>query len=424
MMRRITRLNVATLTVIAWALWLGVLTGRAEMFLVTLPLLIGTVWVRFRTAPPHYSLTHEISTARLFEADHVTVTVTLCADSPLPQVEIFEPLPASVKGASGNRIVLALDRGQTHRWSYEIRFDARTRVALGTLHLRSWEPSGLGVCEAIHRDPKAVRVYPRPIPLRQLPDPLRTQTSVGNYVAATVGDGLEPGEIRPFVPGDRVKQVNWRASLRLGGLHVTRHQEERNADVVLMLDTLSHVGTGTATTLNASVGAAASLAAAYLARKDRVGLIDYGGVFSWVRPGSGRAQLERLLDVLLRADVTFTYVTRDLALVPPRVLPPQALVIALSPLLDGRFISAARDLAARGFDLVVLAVDPVPFAVASLRFSRVAETAGRLWSLERRIQLGELCRHGLRVLEWNPAEPIDQALARLGRYRRRRAMAG
>lgn len=97
------------------------------------------------------------------------------------------------------------------------------------------------------------------------------------FLRAELGDGIEPGDIQPFVQGDRVKQVNWRASLRLGTLYVIQHCCERNADVVLMLDTLASVGAPSATTLDGSIRAAASLAAAYLARKDRVGLIEYGG---------------------------------------------------------------------------------------------------------------------------------------------------
>jgi len=53
------------------------------------------------------------------------------------------------------------------------------------------------------------------------------------------GAGIEPGDIREFAPGDAIRQVNWRASLRLGKLYVTQHHREHNADVVLMLDTLA-----------------------------------------------------------------------------------------------------------------------------------------------------------------------------------------
>jgi uncharacterized protein (DUF58 family) len=217
--------------------------------------------------------------------------------------------------------------------------------------------------------------------------------------------------------------VNWRATLRLGTLHVTQHHRERNADVVLMLDTLSEVGAPGATVVDVAVRGAATLAAAYLARRDRVGLIEYGGQLRWVRPGSGRAQLQRLLDTLLDASVVFTYVSRDVDLIPPRILPTQALVLALSPLLDARFVRAATDLAARGFDLVVIAVSPVASARAAVRGGRVADLAARLWSLERRVQLDALRRRGLTIVDWDGVEPLDVALAALRQPRRRRVLA-
>ena len=96
---------------------------------------------------------------------------------------------------------------------------------------------------------------------------------------------------------------------------------------------------------------------------------------------------------------------------PPRVLPPQALVIALTPLLDPRFARAAVDLAARGFDLVMLVVSPVGVTRAALAPSPTTDLACRLWSLERRAQLDELQRRGLPVLEWKPPEPLEGALA-------------
>jgi uncharacterized protein (DUF58 family) len=247
---------------------------------------------------------------------------------------------------------------------------------------------------------------------------------VGDYLSPALGDGIEPGDVRPFAPGDRVRQVNWRASLRLGTLHVTQRQREPNADVVLMLDTLAEVGAAPETTLDLGVRAAASLATGYLARKDRVGVVTYGGLIHWVRPGSGRVQYERLVDALLRASVVFTYVAKDLAVVPPRVLPPQALIIAITPLVDPRFARAALDLAGRGFDVAVLAVSPVTVTRAAVRPSPAVDLACRLWALERRAALAELRRHGVTVLEWEPPEPLERALAGAGRRRPRLAMAG
>jgi uncharacterized protein (DUF58 family) len=419
---RITRLGVSLLSLLALALFVGVLSGRVELFLVAAPLALG-LFGGMRRPAPLVTVTHEVSATRLFEGERTTVTVTLTAADGAPQLEVLEPLPPSAELLSGsNRTVVAVRAGKPVRWSYELRLPERGRIVLGTLYLRAWDPMGLAVSERVHHDPKVIRVYPPATPVRRVPVPLRTQTSAGNYVSPLVGEGLEPGEIRPFASGDRIKHVNWRASLRLGRLFVTRYHQERNADVVLMLDTLSQAGAGAATTVGASLRGAASLAAAYLARKDRVGLIEYGGVLRWVKPGSGRAHFERLLDTLLRADVTFTYVAKDLGLVPPRVLPSQALVIALSPLLDPRFTAAAIDLAGRGFDLIVVAVDPVDVTRAVSRRDLLGETAGRVWRLERRVQLAELRSRGLRVVEWDPEESIELALARAGRSRPGRAL--
>ena len=218
--------------------------------------------------------------------------------------------------------------------------------------------------------------------------------------------------------------MNWRATLALGTLHVTQHHRERNADVVLLLDTLSEAGPDGETVVDVAVRGAAALATAYLARKDRVGLIEYGGQPRWVKPGSGRAQQERLLDTLLDASVVFTFVNRDLELVPPRILPPQALILALSPLLDARFVKAATDLAARGFDLVVIAISPVAPALAAVPPGPIARLAARLWTLERRAEIDRHRRAGLTVVEWDGIEPLDAALAPLRRPRLRRVVAG
>jgi uncharacterized protein (DUF58 family) len=422
---RSTTLNVSFLTLVGWALFLGVLTGRADLALVAVPLVVALVAGRRAVARPRWTLSREMSADRLFEDERVTVTLTLRAEGALPLVELLEPLPPRVRLERGrNHAFFTLRSGEEVRWTFALRCGGRQQLRLDGPHVRLWGPLGLAATETRHRAPQTVAVYPHITPIRQLPRPLRTQTFVGNYVSPAQGEGIEPGDIRPFAPGDHVRHVNWRATLRLGTLHVTRHHRERNADVVLLLDSLSEVGADGGTVVDVAARGAAALAAAYLARKDRVGLIEYGGLLRWVKPGSGRAQLQRLLDTLLHASVIFTYVTRELDLIPPRILPAQALVLALSPLLDARFLRVLTDLAARGFDLVVIAVSPVTAARAVASRSPVADIAARLWALERRAQLDEYRRHGLTIIEWDGVQPLDVALAALRRPRHRRWAAG
>ena len=413
---RPTALNVSLLTLVGWGLFLGVLTGRAEPVLVAVPLVVALAAGQRVSALPTLDIDHVVSADRLLEDERVTVTVTLRAARSVPLVEVLEPLPPGARVERGrHHAFFALRAGEQVRWEFTLRCDGRQRLRLGGPHLRLWGPLGLAAAESRYRAPQSVAVYPRLAAVRHPPRPIRTQTFVGNHVSPAQGEGIEPGDIRPFTPGDHVRHVNWRATLRLGRLHVTQHHRERNADVVLLLDTLSEVGPPGATVVDAAVRAAATLAAAYLARKDRVGLIEYGGQLRWVRPGSGRAQLQRLLDTLVDASVVFTYVTRDVELIPPRILPPQALVVALSPLLDSRFVRAATDLTARGFDLVVIAVSPVGPSRAAVPRGAVADLAARLWALERRVQLAEHRRRGLTIVDWNGVDPLDAALAGLRR---------
>jgi uncharacterized protein (DUF58 family) len=413
-------LAIATL-----ALFLGAAFARVDLVLVAVPCLLALLVGMAVDTAATYAVTHQVSQTRLFEGDVFTVTVTIVAHSTIPLLEILEPLPPSVEVVAGNtHAAFSLTAGQTVQWCYTLRCVRRSRFTLGHLYVRLHGRAGCLLREQQHDTPQPCAVYPRIVPLRRAVRPPRTQVYVGNYVSPAQGEGIEFGNIRPFAPGDQIKRLNWRASLRLHDLHVNDYHQERNADVVLMLDTLTNVGSPALNTLDLCVRVAASLAWAYVRRKDRVGLIAYGGAFRWLRPGVGRAHLQRLLDQLLEATVVFSYVTRDLALVPRRVLPPQALVIAISPLVDERFLHAVQDLQARAFTVLLLTVSPVEVTRAMVQPSPVNDLTCRLWALEREAQLNTLRQQGFMVLEWSPEIPLELVFATLTQRRHvRRRMA-
>src|SRR4029079_11108347 len=95
--------------------------------------------------------------------------------------------------------------------------------------------AGDGNCEGRER----LRVYPREERLRQLVRPARTQLGAGNQVSRSRGDVIEFADLRPFNAGDRLRLIHWRASARRGELWVTELHPERNADVVIFLDTFA-----------------------------------------------------------------------------------------------------------------------------------------------------------------------------------------
>ena len=259
---------------------------------------------------------------------------------------------------------------------------------------------------------RPILAFPR---VQQLPRPWRTRSSFGNYVAAQLGTGLEPAESRLFAPGDRERHINWPASLRLGRLYVNQFHQERSADVVLLLDTLAETGASPHSSIDASVRAVTALASAYIARKDRVGLVEFGGYLRWLKPAAGRRQWERLLRAAIPASQHHTYMARTLEYVPATALPRQALVIAVSPVIDERFVKAIVDLAGRGHDVVLLAVSPVELTRRVLPDTPLSDVACALWTLEWESRIRQLRTNGITVVEWQPERPLDTALAALAR---------
>jgi uncharacterized protein (DUF58 family) len=78
---RTTRAGLSTLTLLSLALLLGVISGRAELFLAGVPLALRLLAMAQRPALSRYTLSHELSSTRLLEGEHVTVTMTLVADT-------------------------------------------------------------------------------------------------------------------------------------------------------------------------------------------------------------------------------------------------------------------------------------------------------------------------------------------------------
>jgi uncharacterized protein (DUF58 family) len=212
-----------------------------------------------------------------------------------------------------------------------------------------------------------------------------------------------------------VRAINWRASARRQGLVVNERHPERNADVVLFLDSFVDVRSDDRSVLEEAVRAAAALATRYLERRDRVGLVGFGGVLRWLQPGLGTTQRYRLIETMVETGVEPTYTWRDVNVIPVRVLPPASLVLALTPLVDPRFVNAVQDLRARRFDVVVIEVDPVPLVRPGR--SEVERSAYRLWLLEREVLRARLERSGIGIATWGNSDLVT-ALEEVRTFRR------
>ena len=70
----------------------------------------------------------------------------------------------------------------------------------------------------------------------------RAEGLVGGHRSRRPGEGTDVAGVRPFVPGDRLRRVNWRVTGRTGELHVTATYSDRDTEVLLCLDSRQDLG--------------------------------------------------------------------------------------------------------------------------------------------------------------------------------------
>lgn len=394
----------------------ALMLGRPELVAIAAPFALFVALGLLVAKEPAVIAHLELDRDRQLEGRQVQVSLELSAERAVPRLEVLLDLPEGLVTEAPNPIVIRLAWGEGREVEFPILCRHWGTYGVGEIVWRARDSFGLLVYEGTAGVTHRVKVYPRGETLQNLLRPLETQAFSGNQVARNRGEGIEFADLRPFTPGDRIRRVNWRATARRGEPWVNEMHPERNADVVLFLDTFTEARRDDLGTLDLGVRAAAALAAVYLEEKDRVGVVSFGGFLNWLTVTSGTAQLYRIVDSLLDAQIVLSYAWKDLDVIPPRTLPPRALVIALSPLLDERAVGALLDLRARGFDLAI--VELSPFSFVTKGESDVARLAFRLWQLRREALRAKYAMLGVPIVEWREGTPMEAVVEEVRAFRR------
>jgi uncharacterized protein (DUF58 family) len=168
------------------------------------------------------------------------------------------------------------------------------------------------------------------------------QQFLGQHRSVQRGRGLEFEEVRPYVPGDDARSIDWRVSARRGRLHTKLFREERERPVWLLVDLQPAMFFGSQLQLKSAlaVRTAAVLAWVSAIRGDRVGaVIANGAQMICLPPRAREAGVLPIINALL-------------ALQPraPRTPLPQTLAGALTTLQPmvhpGSLVLAISDFAA------------------------------------------------------------------------------
>jgi uncharacterized protein (DUF58 family) len=401
----------AALVVLALVAALAV--GRPELAALAIPFAVLVTVALAGAGPPSLGGSLRLERERALEGETVRASATVRNSGAGARVELHLPAAARVESAPAS-IVVWLRPGERRSAEFELTVERWGVHRVGPVLVRARDRLGAFAIEGPLGEARELRAYPGVGRLRRLVAPVRTRPVLGSQVSRERGEGIEFADLRPLVPGDRVRSINWRATSRRRVPYVNVQHPEQSADVVLFLDTFAEAEHAGAGTLDAAVQAAAALTSSYLARRDRVGLVSFGAELRWLTPSAGTRQLYRIVDALLASDARLSFAWKDVSHLPRGLLPSRALVLALTPLLDERGTAALLDLRARGYDLAVVEVSPLEHTPADE--AGALRLPLRLWRLQRDALRSRFESLGVPVAHWEHAHtsldlPVEEVIA-------------
>ncbi|OLL28667.1 MoxR protein [Burkholderia sp. SRS-W-2-2016] len=140
------------------------------------------------------------------------------------------------------------------------------------------------------------------------PPPVTSVLS-GGHASRLRGRGLNFEEIRGYVPGDDVRHLDWKASLRLGKPLVRAYTEERDRPLLVVVDQRMSMFFGSRCAFKSVTAAEVAALAVWMgfAAGDRVGGIVFNDAeVAHVKPLRSRARIKQLFGTLARMNRTLS----------------------------------------------------------------------------------------------------------------------
>ena len=194
---------------------------------------------------------------------------------------------------------------KAHAWTelrYQITPTQRGDFVFPHTQLRYQSPLGLWWRDRQLQNPDTVRVYPNFAAVAKyalLAGADRSQ-QMGIRKRRRRGQGSEFHQLREFRDGDSLRQVDWRATARQQKLISREYHDERDQNIVLLLDCgrrmrsqddqLSH--------FDHALNAMLLLSFVALRQGDAVGIATFGGQQRWLKPVRGQDMLKRILNAV------------------------------------------------------------------------------------------------------------------------------
>ena len=178
-------------------------------------------------------------------------------------------------------------------------------------------------------------------------DKIAQEIFTGKYRSAFRGKGMEFENIRPYIPGDDVRNIDWNVTARQNKAFVKQFCEEREMNIFLLIDMSRSNSFGNKKDFIAEISAALALSA--VRNNDRVGAVFFTGkVEKFIASESGKKHVLSIIENILnfRPEQTGTNLASALDYF-NRVEKKRSVVFLISDFLDDGYskelkLSAAR----------------------------------------------------------------------------------
>ena len=390
----------------------ALIVRNGELLLLAIPFLVYLIVGVIQTPSELSVLAKRSMDKRSVIAQEMVETRILVRNKGNALVNLYlkdtvSPSMKILDGEAHQRIYLSA--GGTTELNFRFKA-ARGVYSWKTIHACASDPFGLFDLECDIPAVGEILFRPAPMRIRSINlKPRFTLHAAGPVSARLAGPGTDFWGVREYRAGDSLRRLNWRLAARYPQkLFTNEYEREEIADFGFILDTrkITNADVLEDSLFEYSVSAVASLAEGFLKDGNRVSLLVFGKSIMTVFPGYGKKQLNLLLRNLARAKLGAYIPFNTLEYLPTRLFPTRSVIMVFSTVHSSDLDVYAR-LRSFGYDVLLISPDPVDFAAQMLPASEINSLAFRAARVERVIQLKQLLKLGVKVVDWQVNKPLE-----------------
>lgn len=225
----------------------------------------------------------------------------------IQSVQLHDHYPAGCE-TQGMPVSMELPADRHARLEYEIWPEQRGDAEFSGVDLVNSSVLGFWQRKCFVPQADSIKIYPnfRTISQYTLLATDHQLSQLGVKQRQRRGEGNDFHQLREYRPGDALRQIDWKASSRYHKLISKEYQDERDQQIVFMLDCGRRMRHREALGAHLDQALNAMLLLAYVATEqgDAVGLHTFGGEQRWYPPAKGGGVVKQLIASTYDIDAT------------------------------------------------------------------------------------------------------------------------